>query len=214
MAGKMAEKAKPRFTRESPEERRGNLIQAAIRCLGREGMPGFKVERICAEAKVSLGLLNHYFPSKDELLVAVYRAALYADTDDKIVAAEKAGSRLDAPARLRQVVDTMIAPAYLRRATLTVWIALWGEIVVNPRLKRAHRTLYRQYIAALAKLIDGVAQARKLKIDAPALARNVTALIDGLFLECALDRKALTHPQLRQATYDWLELHLGPLNPT
>ena len=126
MATKTVGKTKPRFTRENPEERRDNLVKAAIRCLGRQGMPGFKVERICAEAEVSLGLLNHYFPSKDDLLVAVYRAALYADTDDKIAAAASACSGLDAPARLCQVVDTMIARAYLRRATLAVWIPLWG----------------------------------------------------------------------------------------
>ena len=211
MAGKSAGKAKPRFTRESPEERRRKLIAAAIRCLGREGMPGFKVERICAEAKVSLGLLNHYFPSKDELLVAVYRAALYEDTNEKISAALSQDAERDAAARLIQIVDVMIDPAYLRASNLNVWLALWSEIVVNPRLKRAHRTLYHQYIRALAKVIQAVAKDRRLKIDAPSLARNLTALVDGLFLECALDRKAITHAQLRQAAYDWLELHLGQL---
>ncbi|HEY4163784.1 MAG TPA: TetR family transcriptional regulator C-terminal domain-containing protein, partial [Dongiaceae bacterium] len=209
MATKTARKAKPRFTRETPEERRRKLVEAAIRCLGREGMPGFKVERICAEAKVSLGLLNHYFSSKDELLIAVYRAALYEDTNEKIAAALSGGAKLDAALRLSQIVDTMIDPAYLRASNLNVWLALWSEIVVNPRLKRAHRTLYHQYIDALAKLIQAVAKERKLKTDAPALARNLTALVDGLFLECALDRKAITYGQLRQAAYDWLELHLG-----
>jgi AcrR family transcriptional regulator len=211
MAGKRSTKAKPRFTRELPEERRRKLIAAAIRCLGREGMPGFKVERICAAAGVSLGLLNHYFPSKDELLIAVYRAALYEDTNEKIAAALSGGARHDAAARLIQVADTMIDPAYLRPSNLNVWLALWSEIVVNPRLKRAHRTLYHQYIEALAKVIQAVAKDRRLKIDAPALARNLTALVDGLFLECALDRKAITHFQLRRAVYNWLELQLGRL---
>jgi AcrR family transcriptional regulator len=156
-------------------------------------------------------LLNHYFSSKDELLIAVYRAALYEDTNEKIAAALSGGAKLDAAARLSQIVDTMIDPAYIRASNLNVWLALWSEIVVNPRLKRAHRALYHQYIDALAKLILAVAKERKLKTDAPALARNLTALVDGLFLECALDRKAITYAQLRQAAYDWLELHLGQL---
>ena len=36
--------------------------------------PAFTIDRICREAKVSRGLINHYFKSKDDLLVAAYEA--------------------------------------------------------------------------------------------------------------------------------------------
>ena len=74
----------PRFKREAPEKRRADLVQAAIRCLSEGGMAAFKMERIAAEAGVSLGLLPHYFKSKTELLAEVYRAALYDDVYRKI----------------------------------------------------------------------------------------------------------------------------------
>lgn len=213
----------PRFRRESPEKRREALIQAAIRCLGEGGMSAFRVERICAEANVSLGLINHYFPSKTDLLIAVYRAAFYDDINKIISQArdtnhaanhdKRADAGLPSPAgaRLCEVVEAMVDPAYLKPATLTVWLALWGEIVANPQLKQEHKLLYRQFLLACAGLIQAVATERAREVDAMVVARNLIALIDGLFLERALDSRALTHADLRRAAYGWLEFHLGKL---
>lgn len=210
----------PRFRRESPEKRREALVQAAIRCLGEGGMSAFRLERICAEANVSLGLINHYFPSKTDLLSAVYQAAFYDDINKIINQARETGTdtaserALASPAekRLCDVVDAMVDPAYLKPATLTVWLALWSEIVTNPQLKQEHRVLYRQFLQACTRLIQAVADERRREIDATEVARNLIALIDGLFLERALDSRALTHADLRRAAYDWLEFHLGALS--
>ena len=200
-----------RFKRETPEKRRADLVQAAIRCLADGGMAAFKMERIAAEAGVSLGLLPHYFKSKTELLAEVYRAALYDDVNSKIadlVDKEAAGSPAE---RLCRIVDAIIDPDYLKPANLTVWLALWGEIVVNPELRLAHRTLYRSYLKSLAALIDEVAEERRSGVNGTEIARSLQALIDGLFLERALDRQAVSHADFHRASYEFLELHLGRL---
>jgi AcrR family transcriptional regulator len=207
----LPKKAAPRFKRETPEKRRADLIRAAIRCLAAGGMSAFKMERIAAEAGVSLGLLSHYFTGKNELLSEVYRAALYQDVNRKIAElSDKAGPG-SAAGRLCRIVDAIIDPEYLKPANLTVWLALWGEIVVNPDLRRAHRILYRSYIKSLGALIAMVAKDRRRSVDAIEIARNLQALIDGLFLERALDRQAVDHADFRRASYEFLELHLGKL---
>jgi TetR/AcrR family transcriptional repressor of bet genes len=212
MDAKMQSRKKvPRFKRESPEKRRAALVQAAIRCLAEGGMGAFKMERIAAEAGVSLGLLPHYFKSKTELLTEVYRAALYDDVNRKIAdLVDKEAVELPAK-RLCRIVDAIIDPVYLKPANLTVWLALWGEIVVNPELRLAHRTLYRSYLRSLAALIGEVAQARRRTVNATEIARSLQALIDGLFLERALDRQAVSHADFHRASYDFLELYLGKL---
>src|SRR5262249_36669212 len=149
-----------------------------------------------------------------------YRAAFYDDINKIIAQAREddggdtgpGRQRSRAEARLCEVVDAMVDPAYLKPATLTVWLALWGEIVANPQLRQEHKLLYRQFLLACAQLIQGVAAERKHAADATSIARNLIALIDGLFLERALDSRALTHADLRRAAYDWLEFHLGELN--
>jgi TetR/AcrR family transcriptional repressor of bet genes len=208
--GMQSQKKVPRFKREAPEKRRADLVQAAIRCLAEGGMAAFKMERIAAEAGVSLGLLPHYFKSKTELLTEVYRAALYEDVNRKI--ADLDDKAIGTPTeRLCRIVDAIIDPNYLKPANLTVWLALWGEIVVNPELRLAHRTLYRSYLRSLAVLIGEVAEQRQCRVNATEIARSLQALIDGLFLERALDRQAVTHTDFRRASYEFLELHLGKL---
>jgi AcrR family transcriptional regulator len=201
----------PRFKREAPEKRRADLVQAAIRCLSEGGMSAFKMERIAAEAGVSLGLLPHYFTSKTELLAEVYRAALYDDVNRKIAELADKDAAGSPAARLCRIMDAIIDPEYLKPANLTVWLALWGEIVVNPDLRRAHRALYRSYIKSLADLIGMVAADRRRAVNATKIARSLQALIDGLFLERALDRQAVRHADFRRASYEFLELHLGKL---
>jgi TetR/AcrR family transcriptional regulator, transcriptional repressor of bet genes len=212
MDGEMQSRKKiPRFKREAPEKRRADLVQAAIRCLAEGGMAAFKMERIAAEAGVSLGLLPHYFKSKTELLTEVYRAALYDDVNRKIADLEDKDAVGPAAERLCRVVDAIIDPDYLKPTNLTVWLALWGEIVVNPELRLAHRTLYRSYLKSLAALIGEVAGQRQRKVNSTEIARSLQALIDGLFLERALDRHAVSHADFRRASYEFLELHLGTL---
>ncbi len=201
----------PRFKRESPEKRRADLVQAAIRCLAEGGMATFKMERIAAEAGVSLGLLPHYFKSKTELLTEVYRAALYDDVNRKIADLEDKDAVGPAAERLCRIVDAIIDPDYLKAANLTVWLALWGEIVVNPDLRLVHRTLYRSYLKSLGVLIGEVAEQRRRTVNATEIARSLQALIDGLFLERALDKQAVSHADFHRASYEFLELHLGKL---
>ena len=212
-AGSPAGAKKPRFKREAPEKRRSDLIDAAIRCLAEGGMAAFKMERVAAEAGVSLGLVSHYFTSKDELLTEMYRRALYDDVNRMVEDGEalSAGS----PARrLCRMIDSIIDPKYLKPANLTIWLTLWGEIIINPALRRTHRTLYRGYMDLLSRLIAAVAAERQRPIDADEMARNFQALVDGLFLERALDSQALDHADFRRAAYQYLELQLGALDPS
>ncbi|HWF58299.1 MAG TPA: TetR/AcrR family transcriptional regulator [Candidatus Dormibacteraeota bacterium] len=51
--------------------RRGQIIRAAGRVLGRSGYSDSSVKQIALEAGVAPGLVHYYFTSKEELLVAV-----------------------------------------------------------------------------------------------------------------------------------------------
>ncbi len=114
--------------------------------------------------------------------------------------------------RLCRMIDSIIDPKYLKPANLTIWLSLWGEIIINPALRRTHRTLYRSYMNLVSRLIAAVAAERQRPIDADEMARNFQALIDGLYLERALDSQALDHADLQRAAYQYLELQLGALD--
>src|SRR3954469_12602826 len=58
-------------TRLTSEERREHLLHAGVELLGRHGTADISIEEIAQAAGVSKGLLYHYFPTKDDFLLAV-----------------------------------------------------------------------------------------------------------------------------------------------
>ena len=132
----------PRFKRYTTEIRAAMLVEAGLACLAEGGITGFTIDNICRKAGASRGLVAHHFGSKDGLLAAVYAAAyapLLADlTPD-----------LD----LSAVFDRLFSPAHFTKATLNVWLALWGEVAVNPDLQAEHRCNYATFRATVARAI-------------------------------------------------------------
>ena len=55
------------------EERRRQILAAAVRVFARSGYHGSRVSDIAEEAGVAHGLLYHYFSSKEEVLQTVFR---------------------------------------------------------------------------------------------------------------------------------------------
>ena len=207
-------KKPPRFSREPPEQRRAMLIEAAARCLSRGGIGAFTVDSICREAGVSRGLINHYFDSLDGLLVEIYKWSLYASINQHITdARQRRATNVHWPPEeaLVALVRSNFSPAYFSRSNLLIWLSLWGEIAVNPRLQAAHSELYNAYRAELAEDIATVAIARGRNVDAPTLARNFIALVDGLWLEWCLDATVMTPQDAEAAGFEMLEAQVGPL---
>ncbi|WP_134583842.1 TetR/AcrR family transcriptional regulator, partial [Pseudomonas aeruginosa] len=63
-----------RFSRLEPEQRKALLIEATLACLKRHGFQGASVRKICTEAGVSVGLINHHYDGKDALVAEAYLA--------------------------------------------------------------------------------------------------------------------------------------------
>jgi AcrR family transcriptional regulator len=62
----------PKFHRATPAVRREALVDATLQCLKQFGHEGVSVRRISAAAGVSIGLINHHFPSKSGLIAETY----------------------------------------------------------------------------------------------------------------------------------------------
>ncbi|WXU23932.1 TetR/AcrR family transcriptional regulator [Bradyrhizobium sp. A5] len=71
------------------EQKRGEILGAAIRCFIRDGFRGASTTDICTEAGISPGHLYHYFPSKVAIIEAMIDLGLAhaAERFEKILAA-------------------------------------------------------------------------------------------------------------------------------
>ena len=193
----------PRFRRYSAEDRAQMLVQAGLACLAEWGITAFTIDNICRRAEASRGLIAHHFGGKDGLLAAVYEAAY----QPMLATLRPEGE----PLPLGQLLDAMFDSESHSPENLRIWLALWGEVAVNPDLRAAHRRNYGRYRATVELAIEEHCFARGLRIDAGALATTVIGLIDGLWLEQCIDPDAFDSTRARTACRGLLEPLLGPL---
>src|SRR5262249_51306062 len=142
---------KPRFARQPPAVRRRALIDATIECLKRYGHDGLSIRTISAQAGVSVGLINHHFPNKNELVSAAYRhinAELIVGMRAAVARAGKSPQ-----ARLGASLGGW-CPARSRGAdALAVWGVFWGLYRHSRLIQRVHRETYQDYVNLLRGLL-------------------------------------------------------------
>ncbi len=170
------------FSRESRDFRRTSLIEATAQCLAELGVAGTSVRAICARAGVSPGLLRHYFDGVDALISETYRDTL--DRLDGALESAVAAAGPDPRAQLIAYATASFRPPISDSHMLATWIAYWSMVKADPAMAALHGESYAAYRAGLATLLGacGVPAAEHGE-----LAIELTALIDGLWLELTLD---------------------------
>jgi TetR/AcrR family transcriptional regulator, transcriptional repressor of bet genes len=188
---------KPRFARQPPRVRRQALIDATIECLKRYGHEGLSIRTISAQAGVSVGLINHHFPNKDELVAAAYRHINSELVLGMQAAVARAGS--SPQARMRAFLEAWFSAPSLDADALAVWVVFWGLYRHSRLIQRAHRETYQAYVGLLrgmlAELLPQARTSRSARsrrsaappVDLHLAAIGLTALLDGLWLEWCLE---------------------------
>jgi AcrR family transcriptional regulator len=87
------------------DERREQIISAALKVFARRGIIGTKMSMIAAEAEISHGLLYHYFASKEELFTTLVERAMIASAEAMQSVYELPGSPID---KIRALTQDML----------------------------------------------------------------------------------------------------------
>ena len=180
------------------------LIDAGLACLARGGIQAFTIDNICRESGASRGLVAFHFGSKDGLLAEV-SAAAYRNFLSILMPEEATD--------LSSLINSAFSREFYQRDPLNIWLALWGEIAVNPTLRETHRAHYTTLLTRIEAAIAAHAREKGLSIDPTSLALPVLALIDGLWLEAQIDPERLSPDRARAAAIALLTHALGPLDP-
>ncbi|MFZ4516898.1 MAG: TetR/AcrR family transcriptional regulator [Microthrixaceae bacterium] len=169
------------MVRRRPEERREEILRAAGEVVLREGFGRTSARELAAAVGVSPGLLHHYFPSMEEVLV---RAVQLFTDEDLAQLADEVGEEEDAPALvrldrvLRWCVPTPDDPA------CRFWVESWSESLRNPGVAEATRHLNEVWHRGLTDLLtDAAADGDGSCPDPSGSAWRLLALLDGLTVQ-------------------------------
>lgn len=193
-----------RFSRLEPELRKAKLIEATLVCLKRHGFQGASIRKICAEAGVSVGLINHHYAGKDELVAEAYMAI--TGQVMTLLRGAVADAAPGARAGLSAFFHGSFSPELLDPQLLDAWLAFWGAVRTADSINRAHEHSYSEYRAAIRKLLGGLAQEEGwTDFDTDLASISLSALLDGLWLESGINPGAFTPQQGIQICEAWVD---------
>jgi AcrR family transcriptional regulator len=193
----------PKFRRATPAVRREALVEATLRCLKKHGHDGVSVRRISAAAGVSIGLINHHFPSKTGLIAETYETLALSLQDSLRSQAEN--SAATPRARLSNFFRASFAPELLDPQLFNVWVVFWSMVAHSREIRAVHDRTYGQYRSILETLLgelvkSGAAPGLKLRPAAIAL----SALLDGLWVELSLSPETFKPREAIAICEDWI----------
>lgn len=155
--------------------RRQEIAEAVFRLVGRQGLEAVSLRHVAAEAGVSMGRVQHYFATKDEMLRFSFQ--VISERAEQRLGVAMAAAGPDRRSQLRAFLVEMLLLSDEGRAEAPVLAALLARSVVEPALSAPMREGGQQLTDFVAGLIPA-----GQRNDAGLEARTLLALADGLML--------------------------------
>jgi AcrR family transcriptional regulator len=189
------------------DERRAELLEAAVRAVRRLGFERMRLRDVAQEAGVSIGLLQHYFETREQLGREAFAAACGERARQFAESAEPGGSAWE---RIRQMLDYAFDHKGIRDRAGT-WLDLCAAASRDASLQHEALRVQDVWRTPLAAAIDeGVATGElNPRIGRDAAVDLLLALIDGTELASTIGDTRLSAKRLLPATLDVAQYMLG-----
>lgn len=172
------------FSKQSPDVRRQQLIDATFHCICHHGTEELSVRLIAQQAGLSLGMVRHHFRSKDELLAATLRF-LSSKVQDQIGLA-MAKPHPSPTERLYAFLIACLHPQQFDADYVRARFLFWGLAQANVTVRRVHDEIYGRFERQVRELIAAVARETDADIDLDVVTLAILALLKGIWVEWSL----------------------------
>lgn len=164
------------------EQRRGEILEAAETLLAAHGYDALRLRDVSKAAGVSIGLIQHYFGTRDELLLETMRVASERRARQWSQAAEGASS---ADVKLRSLIEGAVGDHH----RCVIWIEMCAAATRHPELlPDVRRTQDAWHRAITDVLSDGTRDGSfSTSLSPDDTAELLIRIIDGFILDAAVD---------------------------
>jgi AcrR family transcriptional regulator len=176
------------------ESKRRELAEAAWRTIAEHGIDSASVRAIAGQAECSTGVLAHYFPDKDALLL---EALNLASARMAARMEERCPSRSDLKA-LRAVLHEALPLDNERRQEWRVWLSFWARTLSEPSMAEEWNQLYAGWRDLVRTLLLACQTQGTIRpdVDADSESWLIIALVDGLGSQVMSEPDALPPDRL------------------
>jgi len=182
------------------EQRRDEIALVACRVVAQYGFEQATVARIAREAGYTTGMIAHYFDTKQDIIIAALRLILRRIEERLTPSAERA--------ELLTLLSEALPVDATRFTECAFWIAFWGQMPTDRRLKRINGWLHREYLRLVERcLAHGWSEWREWPMSVrDQVLRSVVTFINGITASTVASRG--DWPATRQTEQLRLQLEL------
>lgn len=173
------------------EERKNQILEAAIAVFARLGFQQTRMDDIAGQAGLSKGALYLYYKSKDAIIGALL--TYFFEQEFKRLQAFVAVERQESIASQIMILSRELATAmHWMQQLMPIAFEFYAIAGRNQEVRQFLKEYYSKYADALAQLIQrGIERGEFQEIDAHATATTLVALYEGLALLYFVNPKAL-----------------------
>ena len=126
-------------------QRRDEIAHVACQVVAQYGFEQATVARIARAAGYTTGMVAHYYESKQDIILAALRLILLRI--EERLTRERAGGEAD----LLDVLSEALAIDAQRFTECAFWMAFWGQVSADKKLKRLNVWVHREYMRLFAR---------------------------------------------------------------
>jgi AcrR family transcriptional regulator len=184
-------------------EPRRRILETAWRLIAEHGYHRVRIADIAKACGTSTATIHYHFPSKAEVLNEALRRNVKLAFDRQVAELHAVA---DAHDRLLRLVELQLPADGVLRAEWSVWLQVWNEVSLNPKLQSLYTDSYDRWYRTIAMTIrTGQEQDAFRVADPDAATTQLTALIDGLGIQVLTGRPGSTVATMRAHLHDFIE---------
>ena len=126
-------------------KRREEIALVACEVVAARGFEQATVARIARAAGYTTGMVAHYYESKQAIILAALRLILLR-IEQRLTRERHSGE-----ANLLNVLSEALAVDAQRFTECAFWMAFWGQVSTDKRLKRLNAWVHREYMRLFAR---------------------------------------------------------------
>jgi AcrR family transcriptional regulator len=126
-------------------QRRDEIAQVACQVVARYGFEQATVARIARAAGYTTGMVAHYYESKQDIILAALRLILLR------IEVRLTHERQGGEANLLDVLCEALPIDEQRFTECAFWMAFWGQMSADKKLKRLNAWVHREYMRLFAR---------------------------------------------------------------
>ncbi|MCP3925306.1 MAG: TetR/AcrR family transcriptional regulator [Desulfobacterales bacterium] len=180
------------------EEKRAEILDAAIRTFAKKGTGGAKIEDIAKEAGVGKGTVYLYFKNKEEILqhILMQKAPAGKEVAHKILMSSKKPEE-----KLKELFKVLAADIENQSSPPEIQFEIFANLVRGPHKENLsiEATLFRDTVAEIVQQIKG-----SDKRDCQMIAAGLLSLIHGVMMMWVIDKESFPIREMTEKTVETL----------